>query len=113
MRTALLLVAASFLGTACFHESRSYHRDRYEAPQGQSFEAYTTDGDQVVVEQDPRSGYLYIVQPEQLRGQRVAIVDRDEQGRALVTRDVQMHRRYGAERGDGHHDDDRRDDDRR
>lgn len=107
------------MGTACSHETHSYRRDRYEAVQPQAFEAYTTDGDSVLVQQDPRNGYLYIVQPEQLQGERVAIVDRNEGGRPLVTRDVQMRGRYGvnrgdAERNDGHdRGDDRRDDDRR
>ena len=91
MRTALLLATLSFLGTACAHES--YDRDRYD--RAHAFEAYTTDGESVLVEEDARTGNLYIVQPEQLRGERVALVDRDNGGRALVTRDVRMHPRYG------------------
>jgi hypothetical protein len=110
MRTALLLIAASIVGTACFHESRPYDRDRYDSTRLQRFEAYTTDGESVLVEQDPRTGDLYIVQPEALRGQPVAIINRDDRGRTLVTRDVQR-RRYegsgGAERD--RHDEDRRD----
>ena len=49
------------------------------------------------------------------RPPRVALVDRDNGGRALVTRDVRMRRRYGnAEfndqyrREDDHHDDNHR-----
>jgi hypothetical protein len=117
MRTALLLIAASILGTACVHdETRAYDRDRYASAHPRAFEAYTTDGDSVLVEPDPRTGDLFIVQPEQLRGERVAIVNRDDHGRALVTRDVQERRYEGsagdAERNDEHHrDDGRRDHD--
>jgi hypothetical protein len=110
MRTALLLVATSIALTACFRESRPYDRDRYDATRLQRFEAYTTDGESVLVEQDPRTGDLYIVQPEILRGQPVAIVNRDDRGRTLVTRDVQR-RRYEGSGGDGERD--RRDEDRR
>ena len=90
MRTALLLATLSLMGTACFHES--YDRGRYD--RAQAFEAYTTDGESVLVETDARTGNLYIVQPEQLRGERVVLVDQNNGGRALVTRDVRM-RRYG------------------
>jgi len=113
MRTAFLLVAASILGTACVRESRPYDRDRYDSTRPRAFEAYTTDGDSVLVEQDPRTGDLFIVQPEQLRGERVAIVNRDDRGRTLVTRDVQT-RRYEGSGGDAEHNDEHhRDDDRR
>jgi hypothetical protein len=108
MRTALLLATLSLLGTACFHES--YDRDRYD--RAQAFEAYTTGGDSVLVEPDARTGNLYIVQPERLRGERVALVDRDNGGRALVTRDVQMRRRYGnADPNDQYRGEDDRHDD--
>ena len=90
MRIALLLATLSLLGTACFHDSYDRRSDR-----AQAFDAYTTDGESVLVETDSRTGNLYIVQPEQLRGQRVVLVDRDNGGRALVTRDVRM-RRYGS-----------------
>jgi len=113
MRTALLLVAASILGTACVRESRPYDRDRYDSTRPRAFEAYTTDGDSVLVEQDPRTADLFIVQPEQLRGERVAIVNRDDRGRTLVTRDVRT-RRYEGSAGDAEHDDEHhRDEDRR
>ncbi|TMA11630.1 MAG: hypothetical protein E6J84_13650 [Deltaproteobacteria bacterium] len=113
MRTALLLIAASILGMACAHEGRPYDRDRYDSTRQRTFEAYTTDGDSVLVEQDPRTGDLLIVQPEQLRGERVAIVNRDDRGRTLVTRDVQG-RRYEGSAGDAEHDGDHhRDEDRR
>jgi hypothetical protein len=111
MRTALLLIAASIVGTACFHESRPYDRNRYDSTRLQRFEAYTTDGESVLVEQDPRTGDLYIVQPEALRGQPVTIVNRDDRGRTLVTRDVERRRHEGSG-GDGQrdrHDEDRRD----
>ena len=52
-----------------------------------------------------------VVQPEALRGQPVAIVNRDDRGRTLVTRDVQR-RRYEGSGGDGErdrHEEDRRD----
>jgi len=110
MRTALLLVTTSIVSSACFRESRPYDRDRYEATQLQRFEAYTTDGESVLVEQDPRTGDLYIIQPDALRGQPVAIVNRDDRGRTLVTRDVQR-RRYEGSGGDRERD--RRDEDRR
>lgn len=111
MRTALLLIAASIAGTACFHESRPYDRDRYDSARLQRFEAYTTDGESVLVEQDPRTGDLYIVQPAALRGEPVAIVNRDDRGQTLVTRDVQR-RRYEGSAGDAkrdRHDENRRD----
>jgi hypothetical protein len=110
MRTALLLIAASVVGTACFHESRPYDRDRYDSTRLQRFEAYTTDGESVLVEQDPRTGDLYIIQPEALRGQPVAIISRDDRGRTLVTRDVQRRRYEGSAGGErDRHDEDRRD----
>jgi hypothetical protein len=113
MRTALLLIPASILGTACVHEGRPYDRDRYDSTRPQAFEAYTTDGESVLVEQDPRTGDLFIVQPEPLRGERVAIVNRDDRGRTLVTRDVQARRHEGSA-GDAEHDDEHhRDEDRR
>src|SRR5437763_1069746 len=58
MRTALLLIAASIVGTACFHESRPYDRDRYDSARLQRFEAYTTDGESVLVEEAPRTGVI-------------------------------------------------------
>ena len=113
MRIALLLIVTSILGTACFHETRSYERDRYDSTRSQRFEAYTTDGESVMVEQDPRTGDLYIVQPEQLRGERVALVNRDDRGRTLVTRDVER-RRYEGSAGDAERKDEpRRDGDHR
>lgn len=113
MRTALLLTIASILGTACFPETRSDRRDRYDTAQPQAFEAYTTDGNYVTVQQDPRTGDLFIVQPEQLRGERVAIVN--DQGQVLVTRDVQTRRRQEGSGGDEQRrgDDHRRNDDHR
>lgn len=110
MRTSLLLIAASIVGTACFHENRPYDRNRYDSTRLQRFEAYTTDGESVLVEQDPRTGDLYIVQPEALRGQPVAIINRDDRGQTLVRRDVQRHR-YEGSGGEGERD--RRDEDRR
>jgi hypothetical protein len=107
MRIPVVLIAASILGTACAHESR-YDRDRYGAARPQAFEAYTTDGESVLVDQDPRTGELYIVQPEQFRGERVALVNRDAGGRALVTREVSR-RRYEGSAGDVRREDDRRD----
>ena len=93
MRAAGMLITTSLvLTTACFRESRPSERDRYEATRSQRFEAYTTDGESVLVEQDPRTGGLYIVGPGALRGQPVAIVNRDDHGRVLVTRDVQGRR---------------------
>jgi len=65
----------------------------------------------VLVEQDPRAGDLYIVQPAALRGEPVAIVNRDDRGQTLVTRDVQR-RRYEGSAGDAkrdRHDENRRD----
>lgn len=116
MRFAVLLLAASIVSTACFPENRSYRRD---TAQPQVFEAYTTDGDSVMVEQDPQNGNLYIVQPVQLRGEAVALVNRDSDGRMLVTREVQRRQRYqgsggDAERRDEHrrHDEGRGDDHR-
>jgi hypothetical protein len=96
MRIALLLVAASIVGSACAHESRPYDRDRYESVRSQRFEAYTTDGESVLVEQDRRTGEYFIVQPESLRGEPVALVNRDDRGRALVTRDVPRRRLEGS-----------------
>jgi hypothetical protein len=98
MRTAVL-VAASILVTACYREARP----GYDARQSQVFEAYTTDGQYVTVQQDPRTGDLFIVQPEQLRGERVAIVNRNDQGRVLVTRDVQAPQRRQGSGGDEQH----------
>jgi hypothetical protein len=111
MRTALLLVVSSILGTACFPETRSDRRDRYDAAQPQAFEAYTTDGNYVTVQQDPRTGDLFIVQPEQLRGERVAIVNRNDRGQVLVTRDVQTRRRQGSGGDEQHRADDHRQND--
>jgi hypothetical protein len=115
MRTALLLIVASILGTACFPETRSDRRDRYDTTQPQAFEAYTTDGNYVTVQQDPRTDDLFIVQPEELRGERVAIVNRNDRGQVLVTRDVQTRRRQEGSGGDEQRrgDDHRRDDDHR
>jgi len=35
MRIALLLIVTSILGTACFHETRSYERDRSDSTRSQ------------------------------------------------------------------------------
>jgi hypothetical protein len=107
MRTAVVLIATSLVFTACYRESRPYDRNRYEATGPQRFEAYTTDGETVLVEQDPRTGDLYIVGPGARHGEPVAIVNRDDHGRMLVTRDVKG-RRYEGSGGDGRHDDDHR-----
>ena len=57
---------------ACAHEGRPYDRDRYDSTRQRTFEAYTTDGDSVLVEQDPRTGDLLIVQrPPEDVGRRV------------------------------------------
>lgn len=73
------------------------------------FNAYTTDGEVVVVQQDLRDGRLIIVEPGQMRGQPVAIVNDNDPNRILVSRDLV----YRSPRGAGSGGDDPRRDDRR
>jgi signal peptidase I len=99
MRKLFIVLAVAALGTACFPETRSYPPAGYEN-RAQVFEAYTTDGDSVMVQQDPRDGDLVIVAPDSMRGERVAMVNPDNNGRALVTRDVRYTHRYQGSGGD-------------
>ena len=113
MRTAVLIAVASILGIACYPtETRTYPTVRHETSP-QVFEAWLTNGVPVSVREDRRTGDLFIVEPEQLRGEPVAIVNRDDHGRMIVTRDFQ--RRYYREGSGGDADDWRREhrDDRR
>src|SRR3954453_19650871 len=97
MRNALLLILASVLGSACYSSQPQPYPGGYErAP---PFEADTTDGNNVLVAEDPRSGYFFIVEPIELRGQQVAIVNRQGE-RMLVTRDVRVRHRYQGSAGD-------------
>jgi len=94
MRTAILTAVVALLGTACYSTpDRYYTRD--DRNRAAVFEAQTTSGDFVRVQQDPRDGDLVIVDPIQLRGQRVAMVNRDTgRGVALVTIDTGPRRYY-------------------
>jgi hypothetical protein len=107
MRTALLFIVAPLVLAGCSHESRPYDdRTRAEVRGPQRFEAVTTDGEAVLVEQDARTGGLYIVGPGPLHGQPVAIVNPDDHGRVLVTRDARDRRFEGSAGDNGTHRDD-------
>ena len=93
MRTAMLAAAVALMGTACYQESvpdRYYARDRDRAVLPENFDAYTTNGSFVRVHRDQRTGDLLIVAPEELHGQRVALVSATggQGGAPLVTSDV-------------------------
>ena len=105
MRHAIFATAL-VLATACFRDTRSEQDARPYGQQAQTFDAQTTEGDYVTVEQDSRTGNLIIVQPPQWRGQQVAVVSNDGRGQMIVTRDVGSRRRYN-EGNDGNWSSDR------
>lgn len=109
MRTALLFIIAPLVLAGCSHESRRYdERTSAERSGPQRFEAVTTDGETVLVEKDARTGGLYIVGPGPLHGQPVAIVNPDDHGHVLVTRDARDPRFEGSAGDNGIRHDDHR-----
>jgi predicted DNA-binding antitoxin AbrB/MazE fold protein len=85
----VVCLAATLLLSACYRESRPQRTAYDNRP---VFDAVTTDGTYVTVEEG-RNGVLRVVEPVELRGEEVAVVERDRYGRVLVTRDVTYRRR--------------------
>ena len=111
MRTAILTAVVALLGTACYSSAPDRYYVRGDHARTAAFDAQTNDGDFVRVQQDSR-GDLYIIDPVQLRGQRVAMVNPDTgSGVALVTTDTGPRRQYRE--GSGGDQNDRREPDRR
>jgi hypothetical protein len=105
MRHAIFATAL-VLATACYRDTRSEQDSRPYGRQAQTFDAQTTEGDYVTVEQDSRTGNMVIVQPPQWRGQQVAVVSNDGRGQVIVTRDVGSRPGYN-ESGNGNWSNDR------
>jgi hypothetical protein len=77
MRFLSIAIGVLWLGTACASGERRepYEGRRYEAQQTQSFDAYTTDGSWVRVQQDRRTGELFITDPPGMSGERVVMIN--------------------------------------
>jgi len=119
MRTLFLATAVAILGTACASsEPRERYGRRYDDRRDQVFDAYTTDGAYVRVQQDPRSGDLMIVEPAALNGQHALMVNQDP-GNGMPLVEIAagpQYRRYqgsGGDRGEPRDRGDQRGDDRR
>jgi hypothetical protein len=105
MRTVFLSATIALFGAACVSSSPRYPEDRRDR-QAQTFDAYTTNGDFVRVQQDARSGDLVIVDPPQLSGDTVAMISRDSaQGMPLVAIQTYSGHRDNRDRDDRSRDD--------
>ena len=82
MRAFLVVAAAALLGSACYRSAEPVRRtnavsgDRW----AEARDAYLTDGTTAVVGRDARSGELVIIEPYELRGRPVAVVNEDAEG---------------------------------